>query len=129
LEFFTNLGIEIESFSVKEEDGKNIYRAILQTPDSKVLIGIHGKTLEALAHILGRMAEKKFEKKILIHLEVNDYLQAKEERLHQYIEKKISESQEKNEHTPLPSLTSYERKLVHAYIQEKNIPGLIAQST
>ena len=117
LEFFTHLGIEIESFSVKEEDGKNIYRATLQTPDSKVLIGIHGKTLEAISHILSRMAEKKYNQKILIRLEVNDYLQAREERLHQYINKKILESQEKNEKVPLSNLTAYERKLVHFYVQ------------
>lgn len=128
LEFFKNLGIEIESFSVKEEDGKNIYRAVLQSPDSKLLIGIHGKTLEALSHIMTRISEKKYQQKMLVRLEVNDYLQSKEDRLHQYINKKILESQEKGERVPLSNLTPYERKLVHSYIQDLQTPWIQAQS-
>jgi predicted RNA-binding protein Jag len=55
--FFSSLGIEITSLEVKEEADDISVR--IETPDSPLLIGIHGKSLEAFQHFLGRAAEKK----------------------------------------------------------------------
>lgn len=119
-DFFSKLGIEIDSFAFEtEEEEKNIYRAHVQTSDSKLLIGIHGKTLESLSHILSRMAEKKLGKHAIVRVEVNDYLKTKENRLFQYVDSKIHESGETGKVVILNHLTAYERKLVHDYVQKK----------
>lgn len=55
--FFTGTGIIIENLDIKHE-GEDLYIAI-QTPDSHLIIGMHGKNLDAIQHLLGRMAEKK----------------------------------------------------------------------
>ena len=120
--FFSLMGIGIDSLSVEIEDEKRrIYRVILKTPDSKILIGIHGATLESLTHILARMVEKTAGKSVLIHLEVNDYLQAKDERLFRYIESKIEYVVRTGEEVTLDALSSYERKKVHNYVAEKHV--------
>ena len=74
--FFRDLGITLESCSVKE-DGDDL-SVELRTPDSPLLIGMHGKNLEAFQHILGRIAEKELGRFIHLHLEVNDYMKAKD---------------------------------------------------
>lgn len=127
--FFSLLGIAIDSLEASIEDEKRrIFRIILKTPDSKILIGIHGATLESLTHLLGRLVEKAVGRSVLIHLEVNDYLQAKDERLFRYIESKIEYVIRTGEEVMLESLSSYERKKVHNYVSEKGIEWLSTKS-
>ncbi len=70
------------------------------------------------------MIEKHQGKAVLIHLEVNDYLKSKDERLFRYIDAKIAEAMQGGKEIILSSLTSYERKKVHGHITDKQIPGL-----
>lgn len=127
--FFTLMGIEIESIQAEVEDEKRrIYRIVLKTPDSKLLIGVHGATLESLTHLISRLIEKSVGRSVLIHLEVNDYLQAKDERLYRYIESKIEYVVRTGEEVVLESLSGYERKKVHNYVSEKGIEGLSTKS-
>ena len=79
-DFFQKLGIGFTQLSIQEE-AENIYRICLQTNDSALLIGPHGKNLETLSHILKLLLSKKTQKHIHIHLEVNDYLEKKDEKL------------------------------------------------
>lgn len=55
--FFSNIGINITSLEIKEEADDLSIR--IETPDSPLLIGIHGKNIEAFQHLIGRFAEKK----------------------------------------------------------------------
>lgn len=59
LRFFTLMGIGVESVSVvAEEEKRRIYRVAVKTPDSKILIGMHGQTLESVRHLLTRLVER-----------------------------------------------------------------------
>ena len=53
---------------------------------------------------------------VQIHVEVNDYLQKKDEKLYQFIEQKISFVKQSGKEVILPFFSSYERKKVHAYV-------------
>ena len=55
--FFSNLGITITTLDLKEDTNDLSIR--IETPDSPLLIGIHGKNIEAFQHLIGRFAEKK----------------------------------------------------------------------
>jgi predicted RNA-binding protein Jag len=51
--FFEMAKIQIDSLDVTCEDEiKNIFYINLQTPDSKLIIGTHGQTLDSLKHLL-----------------------------------------------------------------------------
>lgn len=56
MEFFTKMEIsfEIVGFECQDESA-NIYEVHIQTPDSKILIGVHGQTLDHIKHLLSRM--------------------------------------------------------------------------
>jgi len=58
------------------------------------------------------------EQNIILHLEVNDYLKSKEERLFSFIESKIAIVEKSGKDLVLPFLTAYERKKVHSYVSE-----------
>jgi predicted RNA-binding protein Jag len=94
---------------------------VIKTPDSPLLIGQHGKNIEAFSHLIGRIAEKKLGKFIHVHLEVNDYMKAKDERLFRFLESKIAFALSSGKSIRMPNLTSFERKKAHNYIAEKKI--------
>lgn len=116
-EFFKNFWIEFENLEVIEET-EGIYKISLNSEDSKLLIGPHGKNLEILSHILKLIFSKKLGKFTQLHIEVNDYLQKKDERLYHFISEKIEFVKHSGKEVILPFFTAYERKKVHAYVSE-----------
>lgn len=82
--FFRGMQIEITKLSVDIEE--NIYTITIETPDSPLVIGMHGLTLESIKHLLGRMLDTLSEGHVIIHLEVNDYMKQHDEKLYRYLD-------------------------------------------
>ncbi len=125
-EFWTHLGIVTTSISI--ETAWEDINIRVETPDSALLIGMHGKNIEALQHLLGRMLEKKVEWFIHVHLEINDYMKQKDEKLFRLLDSKIALVTSSANPVRIPNLTPYERKKAHGYIADKNISWLSTQS-
>ena len=122
--FFTLMRLDLEDVVVEcQDEKKGIYLIQVKTPDSKILIGVHGQTLEMTKHLLTRVLEKTLDTALLIHLEVNDYLQAKDEKFYRYLESRIAYAMRSGEEITLQNLSSYDRKKAHGYISEKKIEG------
>ncbi len=124
--FFQKMAIEISSLNI-EKEAENIYKIKLETPDSHIVIGPHWKNLESITHILKLLLSQDIQWYITIHLEVNDYLEKKDQKLHSFIQSKIDFVQETGKVVILPYLSSYERKKVHTYVQEHS-KSIITQS-
>jgi spoIIIJ-associated protein len=124
--FFTGLGITITILTV-DTVWDNIDIRI-ETPDSALLIGMHGKNIETIQHLLSRILEKQVGNFVHIHLEVNDYMKQKDERLYQFLDSKIALVRSTGKSIQMPSLTSYDRKKAHGYIAEKGIEWLSTKS-
>lgn len=124
--FWKGIGITLESVeTVVDGEDVNIH---IVTPDSALIIGMHGRSLENFSHILSRMIEKISGKYIHVHLEVNDYMKSKEERLFRFLESKIAFAMSTGKSVRIPELNSYDRKKAHNYIAEKAIAGLSTHS-
>lgn len=124
--FFSGMGIQIDDLSVTESvDSVDI---VLKTPDSSILIGMHGKNMIAIRHFLGRMIEKHKGEFFHVHLEVNDYMKEKEERLFRFLDKKIAIARSSGGKVAVANLDSFERKKAHNYIQSLAIDGLSSMS-
>lgn len=89
---------------------------------------MHGKNLEAIQHLLGRMAEKVRGKFVHTHLEVNDYMKAKDARLFAFLDSKIAFAISTGNPLSIPNLSSFERKKAHGYIADKKIEDLTTKS-
>lgn len=100
----------------------------IQTPDSALVIGMHGKSLESFSHILSRMIEQLTGTFVHVHLEVNDYMKAKDERLFRFLDSKIALVMSTGRPTQVQNLNSYDRKKAHNYISEKAIEKLTTHS-
>lgn len=125
-EFWRWIGITLESIEIIIH-GEDI-NITIQTPDSALVIGMHGKSLEAFTHILSRMIEKVTWWFVRVHLEVNDYIKSKEEKLFRFLDSKIAFILSTGKSVHIPNLNSYDRKKAHNYISEKNIAELTTHS-
>ena len=67
------------------------------------------------------MIERKTSTFVHVHLEVNDYMKQKDEKLMRFIDSKVVLIQSSGQSIRLPSLTPYERKKAHSYIADKQI--------
>lgn len=129
-EFFSFMKIDIKSLKVVcEDEERNIYFVHLETPDSKLIIWTHWKWLESIKHLLSRMIESSFDTNITLHLEVNDYLKSKDEKLYRYIDWRISFVLKTQKEVMLPNFSSYERKKIHNYISEKKMTNIKSYSS
>lgn len=116
-DFFSKLEIDIESTEIIEE-AEDIFLVKIKTKDSPIVIGPHWKNLEAIKNILKIMISKNLEKKIILHLEVNDYLKSKEDKLLIMVKRKIDFLKKSWKDVEMPFLSAYERKKVHSFISD-----------
>lgn len=116
-EFFEKLSVDFSELIIHQE-AEAIYRISLKSDDSNLLIGPHGKNLDTISHILKLVISKTLEEHIQIHVEVNDYLEKKDEKLLSFIKTKIEYVKQSWKEIILPFLTAYERKKVHSYVTE-----------
>ncbi len=122
--FFGQMKVSITSLQITTENDDTIYNVRIETPDSALIIGIHGQNLQAFNHLLGRMIEMITGKFAIVHLEVNDYMKEKDERFFRYLEWRIDYAMKSKNDVTIPNLNSYERKKAHNHISLKNIDGL-----
>jgi len=118
-QFFEQLSVQFSGISV-EEQAENIFLIQVQTDDSHLLIGPHGKHLESLTLLLKLLIGNSVNENVIVHVEVNDYLQQKDEKLFGYIKSKMEIVEKSGNDFRLPFFTAYERKKVHSFVSTQN---------
>lgn len=90
---------------------------LLETEESGIVIGYHGEALEALQLVFSLLISKKVGHFVRVNLEVGDYKKNRSE----YLERLAMQTKEKvlseNKEHILPSLKSWERRVVHLILQ------------
>ena len=113
--FFEKLWIELDSFDViLEQEDKYIIK--IETADFDILIWDHWTTFESVQGILRNIFSNKYDKKIKLHLKINNYKHNRDSKLFAMIDIKISFAKKTGDNIELPLLNGYERKKVHSYV-------------
>lgn len=115
-DFFSKMIVDLESLDVTQE-AEDIFYIKVKTTDSSLLIWYSWKNLEDIRTILKWILSKINWKNLVLHLEVNDYLSKKEDKLFDFIRKKIDIAKTWKE-VILPFFNSYERKKIHSYVAD-----------
>ncbi len=94
--------------------------------DAKLLIGHQGATLYALEHILHAVVARKFNsqtedsvERILFSIDVDEYKRNRQFQLKQIVKDAISDIKRSGTSISLQSMSKYERRFIHTYIQEQ----------
>ena len=125
--FFEKLSLDFSEIKVETQE-ENVFYIKVKTDDSGIIIGPRGKNLEAIKSLLKLLIHTKLGKNIKIHLEINDYLESKEERLLQMVKRKIELVEQTGKDIKLPFLSWYERKLVHSFVADYPNPLIYTKS-
>lgn len=112
-----NLWITIEEIDISEQKQWN-YNIKIKSPDSWLLIWQRWKNLDSLSNIIRLMTKKLSEQKIKIFLEVNDYIQSKDQNLKNTIIEKIKNVESSWKDLMLAFYNPYERKKIHSIVAE-----------
>ncbi len=127
-EFFNKLSINIESLEVTNEENSNIYNIIINSNESGILIWQNGKNLDNIQSILRLMISTKVWDKIKLHMEINDYIKSRDDRLFDFIKSKISYVKSSKKDFRLPFYSAYDRKKIHWFISELKDPMIYTKS-
>lgn len=117
-DFFNHLQIKIDKINIEKEKDR-IYKMIIQTEESWVLIWFSWQTLESIRRILKIIISNITWEKISLHIEINDYIKEKDKKLYSFIQKKIDYLLESKNEIRLPYFSPYERKKIHNYVNEQ----------
>lgn len=105
--------LEIDATVDVTTDETGAYRVRIQTDETGLLIGHHGKTLESLQLILGIMTSKKIGQWIKVYVNVGDYREKREETLMHMAQRAADRALTMGRPVELSRLSPAERRIIH----------------
>ncbi len=122
------LGKMITKFEVEVADDGGVFQVIIKTDEEvSTVIGRHGETIRAIQKILEVILYKKFNERVEILVNVNDFREKQKERLETMAREYADQTKATGTAGYIRSLSSYERKLIHEFITA-NYPELTTSS-
>ena len=94
-------------------DESDAFRVAIETEETGLLIGYHGKTLEGLQAILGVIVSKELSRWVKIYVNVGDYREKREETLMHMALRAADRAILLNREVELPRLSPSERRIIH----------------
>ena len=118
----------INKFEVEVTDDGGIFQVIVKTDEEvSTVIGRHGETIRAIQKILEVILYKKFNERVEILVNVNDFREKQKERLETMAREYAEQTKSTGTAGYIRSLSSYERKLIHEFVTA-NFPELTTSS-
>lgn len=110
-EFLSKL--EIAGTVIVDTDETGAYRVHVETEETGLLIGFHGKTLESFQILLGIMVSKKLGEWVRVYVNVGDYREKREEALMFMAQRAAERVLATGRPVELTRLTASERRVIH----------------
>lgn len=103
----------------KETKNNTIYLEIVGTKDLGLAIGKEGSALNALQFLLSNILTKKYQKRVFVHVDANDYKAKQEQEIIASATDAADVAERENVQIILDPMTSAERRLVHTILGER----------
>ena len=94
-------------------DETGAYRVHIETEETGLLIGFHGRTLESLQIILGMLVSKRLETWVKVYVNVGDYREKREEALMLMAQHAAERALAAGRPIELMHLSPSERRVIH----------------
>lgn len=104
------------SIQVKETSKKIIFQ--IETSKAGLLIGKHGKIINALQVLTQTMVYREDEKSPMVVVNIGDYRQKREEKLKEIADRTAKRVLKTNQAVFLEELPAFERKIIHARLSK-----------
>lgn len=94
-------------------DETGAYQVQIDTEETGLLIGFHGRTLESFQILLSIIVSKKLESWVKVYVNVGDYRQKREETLMHMAQRAAERVLSFGKPVELPNLSPSERRVIH----------------
>ena len=94
-------------------DETEAYRVHIETEETGLLIGFHGRTLESFQIILGLLVSKALESWVRVYVNVGDYREKREEALMLMAQQAAERALTQSRPIELSHLSASERRVIH----------------
>jgi spoIIIJ-associated protein len=98
---------------VVDVDETGAFRVHIETEETGLLIGFHGKTLESFQIILGLLVSKELATWVKVYVNVGDYREKREEALMLMAQHAAERALAAGRPIELPHLSASERRVIH----------------
>lgn len=105
--------LEITGVVSVDTDESGAYRVHIETEETGLLIGFHGRTLESLQMLLGMIAARRLEKWERVYVNVGDYREKREEALMYMAQRAAERALASGRPVELTHLSAAERRVIH----------------
>lgn len=124
---FGLIGLTEDQFEVSFDPDETIsVKLKLSDEHSGLFVGHHGEGIASLRLLLGLIINQRFSVWPKLRVNVNDYLEKREESLQELAQNAADKAIELQREIILPNLSSFERRIVHLYLE--SIPGVASES-
>lgn len=100
------------------EQGADALSVVMETKDTGMIIGYHGEGLESLQLVISLAISKKVGRFVRVSIEVDGYKEQRTQYLHELAIRMKEKALAENKEQVLMSLKSWERRIVHLFLQE-----------
>ena len=122
--FFDQMGFSMDILNVGTEE--EVFSVKIKTDEPQILIGQNGQTLFEIQGLLKTILRRKIAENFYFDLDINDYKKKKAEYLEETANSIADEVSLTKKEKILPPMTSYERRIVHIALSERQ--DVISQS-
>ena len=105
--------LEVEGSVSVDMDETGAYQVHIDTAETGLLIGYHGKTLESFQIVLGIAVSRKLGSWVKVYVNVGDYREKREEALMYMAQRAAERAVESGRAVELTRLTPSERRVIH----------------
>ena len=105
--------LEVSGTVSVDMDETGAYRVHIETEETGLLIGYHGKTLESFQIILGIIVSKRLDTWVKVYVNVGDYREKREETLMLMAQRAAERALSMGRPVELANLSPSERRVIH----------------
>jgi spoIIIJ-associated protein len=105
--------LEVTGSVAVDVDETDAYRVHVETEETGLLIGFHGRTLESLQIMLGILTSKKLGAWVKVYVNVGDYREKREETLMLMAQRAAERALTQGRPIELANLSASERRVIH----------------
>ena len=115
-----NMGLTDAEILVGSGEEKNTYEVRVSGSHMGVLIGRRGETLDAMQYLISLIVNRKFDDKIRIVLDTENYRAKRIAALTALAEKTAAKALKYKKNMTLEPMTPYERRIIHATLSGRD---------
>lgn len=106
---------------------EDIYEVVMDGEDLSFLIGFRGESLNALQALLSTFVFNESGEWPHLVVDINGYRESRKEKIEEMVKGFIDRVRFHNSEVELPTMNSFERRLVHTFVSE--YPDIVSEST